>query len=61
MEQVRLRISPRQLLYRRMKEAIRDSELSDEVPKDLFGCAEESTVICELSLAIGKVIPYVDD
>ena len=42
MEQVRLRISPRLLLYSPMKEAMRDSELSGEVLKDLFGCAEES-------------------
>ena len=43
MEQVHLRMSPKQLLYSRMKEVMRDGELSDEVLVDLFGCAGEST------------------
>ena len=47
MEQVRIRVSPWQLLYRRMKEAKGDGKLSDKMLKDLFGCAENSTGTAE--------------
>ena len=59
MEQMLLRISLRQLLYRRMKEAMRDSEPSDELLKDLFGCAEEGTETAE-DQASEKSLPFAD-
>ena len=59
MEQVRIRVAPWELLYRRMKEAMRDGKLSGKVLKDLFGCAENSTGTAE-DHASAKSFPFVD-
>ena len=44
MEHLRIGKSPWQLLHRRMKEGLLDSNLSDKVLKDLFNCIGKSTV-----------------
>ena len=59
MEQVRIRVSPWQLLYRRMKEAIRNGKLSEKVLKDMFGSAENSLGTAE-DHASAKSFPLVD-
>ena len=58
-EQVRIRMSPWQLLYRRMKEAIRDGKLSWKMLKDMFGRAKNSPVTAE-DHASAKSFPLVD-
>ena len=59
-EQVRIRMSPWQLLYRRLKEAIRVGKLSEKMFKDLFGRAKNSPVTAEDDASV-KSFPLVDE
>ena len=47
MDAVRIRISPWQLLYKRTKEVLLDSKLSEKALKELFICVEKSNGIAE--------------
>ena len=47
MDAVRIRISPWQLLYKRTKDVLLDSKLSDKALKELFVCVEKSNGIVE--------------
>ena len=47
MDALRVRISPWQLLYRRIKEGLLDEKMCDKQLKALFVCAENSSGLVE--------------